>query len=72
MDKLSQDDLNRLLSPESKPNPKAASMEEGSKPRFRRFAGLYSKDIAADPACSLSQDEVDQAFAERGLATSSL
>jgi hypothetical protein len=62
MDNLSQDELNKLLSPETGPKPRAASREEGFL-RFRRFAGIYAKTIAADSGCNLTQDEVDRAFA---------
>jgi hypothetical protein len=66
MNNVSQDELNKLLSLETRPNPKAGSAaagSEGSAPRFRRFAGLYSKNIAADSGCNLTQEEVDQALA---------
>jgi hypothetical protein len=62
MDGLSKDEIEKILSLKTKPVPNAASL------RFRRFAGLYSKDTAADPACSLTQDEVDKAFAVRDSA----
>jgi hypothetical protein len=63
MDNLSQGDLDKLSSLETKPNPRAASMAAGFDSRFRRFAGLYSKSISADSGCNLTQEEVDKAFA---------
>ncbi|MDR3193387.1 MAG: hypothetical protein LBT87_10015 [Treponema sp.] len=61
MKKLSQAELDKLLSPEIKSNPKAASRAAKSDSRFQRFAGLYSKNIA-DSGCNLTQDELDQVF----------
>ncbi|MDR0998540.1 MAG: hypothetical protein LBL70_05685 [Treponema sp.] len=66
MDNLSQSELKKILSLKTKPDRQAGSGASGPDPRFRRFAGLYSKDIAADPACSLTQDEVDRALAGSG------
>jgi hypothetical protein len=66
MDNLSQDELKNILSLKTKPDQQASSVAAGSDPRFRRFAGIYSKDIATDPTYSLTQDEVDRAFSGLG------
>jgi hypothetical protein len=62
MDKVSQDELKKILPRKAGPE-RQAPVAAGSNPRFRRFAGIYSKDTAADPAYSLTQEEVDRAFA---------
>lgn len=68
MNSLSQNEVKNILSLRTKPDRQAGSVAAGSDPRFRRFAGLYNKEIAADPACSLTQDEVDRAFSGDGQA----
>jgi hypothetical protein len=65
MDEVSQDELKKILSRKTEPDQQAPAAV-GSDPRFRRFAGIYSKDIVSDPECSLTQDEVDRAFAGFG------
>jgi hypothetical protein len=57
VDNFSQEELQKILSLKTQP-----VLETGPDPRFRRFAGLYTKEISASPECKLTQDEVDRVF----------